>query len=90
MTEEQLEIQRLKKANKELYEIIEDLEELLAGFTTMKKGWNVSGDDVREFINEEDIFEVFADLLNGEETTESLRQKYDRWELTLIKEDGTQ
>jgi len=55
----------------------------------MNKEWNVSGDDVREFINEEDIFEVFADLLNGEETTESLRQKYDRWELTLIKEDGT-
>ena len=55
----------------------------------MNKEWNVSGDDVREFINEEDIFEVFADLLNGEETTESLRQEYDRWELTLIK-DGTQ
>ena len=33
MTEEQLEIQRLKKENKELYEILEDLEELLAGFT---------------------------------------------------------
>jgi|18_taG_2_1085343.scaffolds.fasta_scaffold72066_2 hypothetical protein len=60
------------------------------GFATMNDGWNVSGDDVREFINEEDIFEVFADLLNGEETTESLRQKYDRWELTLIKEEGTQ
>ena len=56
----------------------------------MNKEWNVSGDDVREFINEEDIFEVFADLLNGEETTESLRQAYDRWELTLIKEEGTQ
>ena len=56
----------------------------------MNKGWNVSGKDVREFINEEDIFEVFADLLNGEETTESLRQKYDRWELTLIKEDNIQ
>jgi hypothetical protein len=60
------------------------------GFTTMNEGWNVSGNDVRRFINEEDIFEVFADLLNGEETTESLRQKYDRWELTLIKEEDTQ
>ena len=56
----------------------------------MNKEWNVSGNDVRGFINEEDIFEVFADLLNGEETTESLRQKYDRWELTLIKEDNIQ
>ena len=56
----------------------------------MNKEWNVSGNDVRGFINEEDIFEVFADLLNGEETTESLRQEYDRWELSLIKEDSTQ
>ena len=56
----------------------------------MSKEWNVSGNDVRGFINEEDIFEVFADLLNGEETTESLRQEYDRWELSLIKEDSTQ
>ena len=44
MTEEQLEIQRLKKTNKELYGIIEDLEELLAGFTNIRRVENPEDD----------------------------------------------
>jgi len=48
------------------------------GFATMKKGWNVSGEDVRAFINEEDMVEVLIDLINGEYTIEALRQDYDR------------
>ena len=56
----------------------------------MNNGWNVSREDVRAFINEEDMVEVLVYLINGECTIETIRQDFDRWELTLIKEEGTQ
>ena len=56
----------------------------------MNNGWNVSREDVRAFINEEDMVEVLVDLINGDCTIETIRQDFDRWELTLIKEEGTQ